>query len=90
MTAELIVGHFYELKFTLADTKMCRQFVPGSRLAGRIQLYVYSLGAESQQEIVSRACIFLLWEKNSYYHIMPGHPGLITQANSFIYFIPGS
>lgn len=60
LTAELMVGYFCDLEFTLADTKMFCQFVPGSHLAWRIPLYVYSLGTESYQEILSRECIFLL------------------------------
>lgn len=59
LTAERMVGHFCDLEFTLADTKMFCQFVPESHLAWRIP-YVYSLGTESYQEILSRECIFLL------------------------------
>lgn len=46
MAAELVVGCFCELDLALADTRMCCQFIPGSHLHGRIQLYVYSLGTE--------------------------------------------
>lgn len=90
MGAELTVGCSCELELALADTRMRCQFIPASNLGGRIQLNVYSLGAESQQEVVSRAHISLLWENHFYCHFISGHPGLISQADSFISFVPCS
>lgn len=90
MAAELAVGCFCESDLAFADTRMCCQFIAGSHLAGRIQLCVYSLGAESQQEVLSRAHNSLLWEKLFYCDVISGHPGLISQANSFISFVPRS